>query len=361
MRTLRLLRPVSMLAAAVSIGSPLFAQSIYIDCSTDPSTVPSPAYGAAAGVPGYWNSMANSTTQAMLDTSGQATSVVVTAGPMCDNDAFPFANTSGDDAALLDDWDYADCHDGQLSIDFTGLRAGMYQLYLYPLGDGSGLTVNDVTMSAGGSIVGGNTISTWGLGPFTGSFATWHVPVRLISLPSHGSFLHLHAGGLGLSGLQLVHLAGAATFCGGDQGWCPCAVGQAGAGCPSSFAGSGASLVGTGSMQVSNDTFQLVATNVSSSTVTFFQGTTAQNLALGALFGDGLRCAGGSLIRLAGVQSVGGVAQYPGPGATSISVRGALPASGGFRTYQVSYRNSVSYCTSATFNLTNGVAVEWQP
>jgi len=29
------------------------------------------------------------------------------------------------------------------------------------------------------------------------------------------------------------------------------------------------------------------------------------------------------------------------------------------RTYQVWYRNSASFCTSASFNLTNGVRVAW--
>jgi hypothetical protein len=358
---MRFIRPELLVAALAFAASPLAAQSIYLDCGAGPPTAPSSAYGAAAGIPGYWNTMPNSSSLAMLDVFGQPTTVVATAGPICDGDIDDFPNTSGDDGALLDDWFYADCYDGQLQIDMTGLRAGTYQLYLYPLGNGGGLHLFDLATSAGGSIEGGSTGTTEGLGPFTGSFTTWHVPVRLVHLPSDGSFIHLHGGGFGLSGLQIVRLADATTFCSGDQGWCPCGVGLPGAGCPSSFAPGGAALVGSGSMQVSSDSLQLTATSLSSSIVTFFQGTTAQNLGIGSTFGDGLRCAGGSVIRLASVQSVGGVAQYPRPGDRSISVRGALPATGGFRTYQVSYRNSIDYCTSSTFNLTNGVAVEWRP
>lgn len=32
----------------------------------------------------------------------------------------------------------------------------------------------------------------------------------------------------------------------------------------------------------------------------------------------------------------------------------------GWRYYQLWYRNSAAFCTSATFNLSNGFALEWQ-
>jgi hypothetical protein len=40
-------------------------------------------------------------------------------------------------------------------------------------------------------------------------------------------------------------------------------------------------------------------------------------------------------------------------------VRGGVPINGGLRTYQVWYRNAANFCTSSTFNLTNGVAIQW--
>jgi hypothetical protein len=55
-----------------------------------------------------------------------------------------------------------------------------------------------------------------------------------------------------------------------------------------------------------------------------------------------------------------GASHYPGPGDAPVHVRGAITAPGN-RTYQVWYRNAAAFCTSATFNLTNGLAVNWIP
>jgi hypothetical protein len=56
--------------------------------------------------------------------------------------------------------------------------------------------------------------------------------------------------------------------------------------------------------------------------------------------------------------SVGSV-NYPESGNPTMSVAGGVPANGGLRTYQFWYRNIASFCTPATFNLTNGLAVQW--
>ncbi len=357
---MRVSRTSLVLATTCLLASLSAAQSIYLDAGGPSSTPPSSSYAAASGTPGYWNSMSNPATLALLDIQGQATSAIAT-GLTCDWGLENFPTTSGDDEALLDDWHYADCHEGQLQLHIDGLRAGTYELYLYPLASGLGLNNFDLTLSPGATADGGLTGTTNVPGAFAGSFATWHVTVRVLHLQADGSFVHLHGGGIGLAGLQLVRLGDAISFCGGDQGRCPCGIGQVGSGCPSSISPAGASLVGAGSMQVTSDSFQLSASSVSNSIVTFFQGTDAQNLGQGTPFGDGLRCVGGSVVRLASVQALGGVAQYPQPGDPSISVRGAVPATGGFRAYQVWYRNAADYCTPSTFNLTNGVAVQWLP
>jgi hypothetical protein len=44
----------------------------------------------------------------------------------------------------------------------------------------------------------------------------------------------------------------------------------------------------------------------------------------------------------------------------SISVRGSN-VGGNVRTYQAWYRNIAAFCTTDTFNLTNGVETTWQP
>ena len=57
--------------------------------------------------------------------------------------------------------------------------------------------------------------------------------------------------------------------------------------------------------------------------------------------------------------STAGNASYPSSGDSSVSVRGMVPIDGGRRAYQVWYRNAAAFCTSATFNLSNGVIIDW--
>jgi hypothetical protein len=102
-----------------------------------------------------------------------------------------------------------------------------------------------------------------------------------------------------------------------------------------------------------------VGTGTSNSVVTYFQGTQRVNGGAGTVFGDGLRCAGGTVVRLAAVAASGGGSQYPHAQQQPVSVRGGVTASGSKRTYQAWYRNAVAFCTPSTFNLSNGVEVTW--
>ncbi|MDZ4773033.1 MAG: hypothetical protein SGI72_07845 [Planctomycetota bacterium] len=80
----------------------------------------------------------------------------------------------------------------------------------------------------------------------------------------------------------------------------------------------------------------------------------------GVPFGDGILCVGGSLIRLRTKINVGAAAQFPEPGDTSLSrVSGAASGSGTLYSYQAYYRDTESFCSSATFNLTNAVRSVW--
>ncbi len=155
-------------------------------------------------------------------------------------------------------------------------------------------------------------------------------------------------------------------FCFGDGSGtaCPCGNnGFPGNGCASSINSFGANLVGTGLASLTTDTFTLRGSGLTNSVVTYYQGTERTNGGAGAPFGDGLRCAGGTTIRLGSIPSPGGASRYPNPSDLPISVKGAIPAGGGVtRAYQVRYRNSdLSFCTSAEFNLTNGVEATWVP
>jgi hypothetical protein len=154
-----------------------------------------------------------------------------------------------------------------------------------------------------------------------------------------------------------------AGFCFGDGSGaaCPCGNnGSSGHGCANSLNPAGAQLTANGSSSISNDTVVLLGNGMPDSSVLYFQGTSQHSGGAGTAFGDGKRCAGGTVTRLGTQQNVGGASQYPAAGDPSVSVRGGVTAPG-VRTYQAWYRNAASFCTPATFNLSNGIEISWGP
>lgn len=151
------------------------------------------------------------------------------------------------------------------------------------------------------------------------------------------------------------------NVCSGDGSGNPCPCGNNGAtghGCANSVVAAGALLATTGAGAVLADDLALIASGMPPNVTCLFY----QSLGLassGNAFGDGLRCATSSVIRLSTrVASSAGVASYPGPGDASISVRGNV-GGGGVRYYQAWYRNAANFCTSSTFNLSNALRVRW--
>jgi len=362
-----LLVRVALISTVAACGARAAAQSVYVDFegNNGPTSPPSSSYAAAAGVGGHWNAVGQDVSVLLHDIAGQPTSVVLTkSGCQAISPGIP---PTDDHMRLLGDLYYGDalCGQDQPDLRISNLAPGTYQLFVYAPGDGAGSNVSFLSPFQAVTVDGGGI--PWPAGSvFPGTYVDWFVGVRIVHVTAPGSTLQIllqHPGSdRGVSGMQLVRLDDATPFCSGHLGGCPCGVGQPGAGCPSSFNASGASLSGAGSRQVSNDGLQLTATGVlSSGFCVLFQGTSAPGNGQGVPFGDGLRCAGGPLKRIVQRAAVGGVLQYPAPGDPPVSVRGAVPASGGFRTYQLRYRNAASYCTSDTFNTTNGVAVEWLP
>lgn len=144
-------------------------------------------------------------------------------------------------------------------------------------------------------------------------------------------------------------------YCFGDAG-CPCANdGPVGAGCLGSN-GTGGHLISVGRASLSSDTVRLEASGTENGPAVYVQGTARMR----APFGDGLRCAGGALIRLGTVTNVSGASQYPGPGDASVSVKGSI-SSAGSRAYQVIYRDVFGFCAPGNFNTTNGLGLTWTP
>jgi hypothetical protein len=151
-------------------------------------------------------------------------------------------------------------------------------------------------------------------------------------------------------------------FCFGYGPTTPCPCGNdsmtgSNTGCLNSF-GVGAGLIGTGTASLGNDTVALVGHGMPNSSALYFQGTTQQSSGHGTVFGDGLRCASGTVIRLGTTVNMNGSSQYPAGAQTPVHVKGAIviPST---RTYQVWYRNAASFCTPTTFNLSNGVQLMW--
>ncbi|MBL8857054.1 MAG: hypothetical protein JNL28_00935 [Planctomycetes bacterium] len=142
--------------------------------------------------------------------------------------------------------------------------------------------------------------------------------------------------------------------------------GAPGRGCANSTPGSlGGLLTATGVAGASagTDTWVLTASDITGPGL-FFQSTGTTLIQ----FGDGQLCAAIGIIRMGVVFPVAGIASYPG-GLTPnpIHIAGAT-AMGDTRHYQVWYRDAglfmggpSSFCSVATYNLTQGLTVVWGP
>jgi hypothetical protein len=147
---------------------------------------------------------------------------------------------------------------------------------------------------------------------------------------------------------------------------CPCDPGQSGnpgEGCANST-GRGAQLGASGIASVSNNQVLVRAEGLPASTSgLFFQGRVQRNGGNGAMFGDGLLCTTSGVIRLATRTASAGVVQYGFgiAGDVLVSVRGQVPGAGGTRHCRTWYRNAAAFCTASTFDLSNGLTLQWQP
>ena len=158
------------------------------------------------------------------------------------------------------------------------------------------------------------------------------------------------------------------SYCYGDLGSgtpCPCGndnVGRVpGSGCANGVFSSGARLSAYGDASIGADSLELRVTGAEpSNSGLFFQGRDRIAGGDGIVFGDGLLCAGGAIIRLEVCTSTAlGSAQ------TSIPLGLAGEVSAGETTrYQYWYRASFgSPCSSGAngFNTSNGIELLWTP
>ncbi len=369
-----LTRNVLSAATLLCLASAAFGQSFNIDCGDDSGLA-----GVSAGVPPSTYGTATAALSWVVsggvkDLNNMPTGVTtscVLVGNSVGNFYFNSPATSGDDEKLLDD-----CQDvgnggtpSSLTWTFSGLMNGCYDVYVYAWApdNASYVTfVEDPNTPGVGTVVGG---------AYTGSlvqgaqYTVYSVQITTGSLVIHVTSNGALANFGSVNGFQFkmqtsgCSMSTGTPFCFGDGSGtpCPCANnGAAGNGCASSVNPAGGNLAGTGHAQLSNDTLALVGTGMPNSSCLYFQGTTQLVGGLGATFGDGLRCAGGQVVRLGSKTNAAGASQYPVGADLPISQKGMV-TSAGSRTYQCWYRNAAAFCTPSTFNLTNGLDVAWQP
>ena len=178
----------------------------------------------------------------------------------------------------------------------------------------------------------------------------------------------------GLPSTTLARLSTCSTpitsFCAGDGSVhaCPCNnSGATGHGCANSANPAGSILSASGDTGVTGDSVALTASGETGNvTSVFLQGSTSL---APVLYGDGLRCIGGTLKRLYFKTASAGVVRAPLGGDVRITTRSAAlgdPILPGYvRYYQVYYRDSnPTFCPTplgSTFNISNGLVIVWGP
>jgi plastocyanin len=166
--------------------------------------------------------------------------------------------------------------------------------------------------------------------------------------------------GMGMTGGVTIVASGPGTsFCSGDGSGtaCPCGnTGNSGEGCANDT-GSGALMSGAGSASIATDDLVLSVVNLTPGPGLFFQGNNAVNGGNGNTFGDGLRCAGGSVLRLE--------IRFANSG-NNFTTRTTIPIAGTTgvgvgqtKRYQYWYRDAGTSPCSSLFNLSNGYEVTW--
>ena len=370
-----MVRPMSLAIAPLLLGATASAQSINVDFghASTPYGRPTPYYGASTGKAGVWNRVGTTSVSGLLRWDGQPTGASLVLNddqPGCTNEAFPFLHldvpaTSGEAEALLDDR-YAP--EQLLAVcTFSGLEPGDYTVDTI-------LSRTTCQHNIEVSVEGSPDAPIWVGGEWSGAFVEGGNYARHHKTVTDGTLqIRLQCGYIpdyvGLAGIQLDK--GEQTYLGtrlclgdGTGAPCPCAnSGREGRGCQNSAGTGGAVLFAAGT--TSPDTVVLRASETLPSALSIFlQGNASLTP---VAYGDGLRCAGGTLRRLYTKSASDGEVFAPGPGDPSISDRSAqlgvpIPPDGR-RYYQVYYRDAnPTFCAAPqgnTFNATNAVKVDW--
>lgn len=354
------------LALVLALPVPSLAQSVNVDVGLN-STYPVPAdlHAGAAQQPGRWNAVLPSaavTPLAALDGAPLAATLTSTGGTGFQS----IANLAG---APIDARDLlADASDPGAAPElwtFDGLADGDYVVYTHAIAPDNAAFRTDVQVFGSpdavatvggawsGAYVEGVTHARHRVRVQNGSPIVVVVERAAAPIPNYAS----------VSGFQLVRLDRVGASCAGDgldpgvATPCPCGnFGGPGRGCANSVEPAGALLDWSGAPEPDTLVLRITGTPATASCV-WLQGDGLVDV----VFGDGVRCVGGALVRLASTTNVNGAGQYPEPGDPSISTRAAIvPGSAVVRSYQTYYRNAAAgFCPPALVNVSNGVRVLW--
>ncbi|MFN0007233.1 MAG: hypothetical protein ACKVXR_04940 [Planctomycetota bacterium] len=360
------------------------AQSINIDFqpADSPFGVPSPTYGGSAGSAGVWNAVSEASVSNLKAYDGSVTNVSLSTAntfPSCPGPGLFFAHdvlaTSWNVEKLLDDRYAPDGFDGNWT--FQGLAPGDYDVDTIILVH-SGCTNQpnvvsvpgspDPATSVAGAWPGGYVQGVPGTLVFGSNFARHHKTVTDGTLEVHVRVPHpvyqVSICGIQLNMHEQDYVGTSVCFGDGSVAPCPCGNdGQTRIGCENSQGTGGSWLFASG--MANPDTIVLhAAGELPNALSIFWQG----NIVIPhVVYGDGLRCFGGTLKRLYTKNASGGIVFAPAMGEPSITDRSAamgVPISpGGRRYYQVAYRDGApSFCpspTGNTYNISNGVKIDW--
>ncbi|MCB9915954.1 MAG: hypothetical protein H6828_12560 [Planctomycetes bacterium] len=350
------------LLALLLLASPAVAQDFNVDVGPNLILWPAPSasYAAGAGQAGVWNPVPPSLLPtALVDLAGAPTGVSVTTTETMSY-SWPFSGLTGDDDAFTADGQALDALlQTPATWTFSGLADGSYLVYTYAwdaAGSGVLTEVRIPSMPGSEQLVGGTWLGsphvlgvTYALHAVTVSGGTLVVEARSAVSGSGGEVI----------GFQLVQTSSGSPFTGycfgdGSGTACPCGnAGGAGEGCANS-SGAGATLgaIGSTSASVDDQVFQAGGL-LPNRPALLFVGDNAVNGGNGTVFGDGLRCAGGNIVRLGvRVPDALGAAHW-GPG---LAAQGGWSA-GQTKRFQVWYRDPIASPCGSAFNLTNGLEV----
>ena len=188
-------------------------------------------------------------------------------------------------------------------------------------------------------------------------------PAQTASVANGLAYVDIHTtafSGGEIRGQFLVapaHVEG--CFGDGSQTACPCGndAPTGSGGCLNSL-GLAGKLHASGFASIGCESLSLAGSDMRDGVAIYLQGNAT---IAPVFFGDGLRCAGGNLVRLAVVTNSGGASQIPAAGGPPISVAGGLVTLQTY-VYQAYYRDpEPTHCPTNTFNATNAVSVHWVP